>query len=45
MILAKKGEFHAFLPSDAKVVPGHGSLMTRDDIQWHIDYLETVKTR
>lgn len=43
--LATLKNVHAFLPSDAKVVPGHGSLMTRDDIQWHIDYLETVKTQ
>ncbi|PMN91609.1 MBL fold metallo-hydrolase [Enterovibrio norvegicus] len=35
----------AFLPDDATVVPGHGSPMSPDDIQWHIDYLETVKTQ
>lgn len=43
--LATLRKVHAFLPPDAKVVPGHGSLMTRDDIHWHIDYLETVKTQ
>jgi glyoxylase-like metal-dependent hydrolase (beta-lactamase superfamily II) len=32
-----------FLPKDARVVPGHGSVMGRKDIKWHIDYLETVK--
>lgn len=32
-----------FLPRDARIVPGHGSVMGRDDLQWHIDYLETVK--
>ena len=42
--LATLKKVHAFLPPDAKVLPGHGTLMTRDDIQWHIDYLETVKT-
>ncbi|OEF62006.1 polyketide cyclase [Enterovibrio norvegicus] len=35
----------AFLPDDANVVPGHGSPMTPADIQWHIDYLEAVKTQ
>ncbi len=43
--LATLTEVYAFLPSDAKVVPGHGSLITREDIKWHIDYLETVKTQ
>ncbi len=43
--LATLKRVHAFLPPDAKVLPGHGTLMTRDDIQWHIDYLETVKTQ
>ena len=36
---------YAFLPKDARVVPGHGSVMGREDIQWHIDYLENVKTQ
>jgi len=34
---------YAFLPKDARIVPGHGSVMGREDIQWHIDYLENVK--
>ncbi|MBE1275889.1 MBL fold metallo-hydrolase [Enterovibrio baiacu] len=38
-------EVRAFLPDDATVIPGHGSPMTPDDIQWHIDYLEAVKTQ
>jgi len=32
-----------FLPEDARVVPGHGSVMGKEDIKWHIDYLATVK--
>jgi glyoxylase-like metal-dependent hydrolase (beta-lactamase superfamily II) len=36
---------YAFLPPDAKIVPGNGSLITREDIKWHIDYLETIKTQ
>lgn len=43
--LATLKKVYAFLPSDAKVVPGHGTLMTRDDIKWHIDYLETVQAQ
>lgn len=34
-----------FLPKDARVVPGHGSVISREDIKWHIDYLDTVKTQ
>ncbi len=34
---------YAFLPKEARVVPGHGSVMGREDIQWHIDHLETIK--
>ena len=26
-------------------MPGHGSVMSREDIKWHIDYLATVKTK
>ncbi|WP_407330447.1 MBL fold metallo-hydrolase [Enterovibrio sp. 27052020O] len=33
----------AFLPENATVVPGHGSPMKRADIQWHVDYLQTIK--
>ena len=32
-----------FLPEDARVVPGHGSVMVKKDLKWHIDYLATVK--
>ncbi len=32
-----------FLPEDARVVPGHGSVMAKKDLKWHIDYLATVK--
>ncbi|WP_439892790.1 MBL fold metallo-hydrolase [Ralstonia sp. 25C] len=36
---------HAFLPADARIIPGHGVAMTRDDLQWHIDYLSAVRSR
>jgi glyoxylase-like metal-dependent hydrolase (beta-lactamase superfamily II) len=32
-----------FLPEDAFVVPGHGSVIAKKDIKWHIDYLAAVK--
>jgi glyoxylase-like metal-dependent hydrolase (beta-lactamase superfamily II) len=34
---------YAFLPADARIIPGHGVAMTREDILWHINYLATVK--
>ena len=34
-----------FLPPDSRIVPGHGSVMSREDMQWHIAYLETVKNQ
>lgn len=34
---------YEFLPEDARVVPGHGAVMKREDIKWHIDYLEAVR--
>jgi cyclase len=36
---------YAFLPVDARIVPGHGSVMGREDMLWHIDYLENVKNQ
>ncbi len=41
--LATLTKVYDFLPNDAQIVPGHGTPMKRDDIKWHIDYLETVK--
>ncbi|WP_325894094.1 MBL fold metallo-hydrolase [Grimontia sp. NTOU-MAR1] len=35
----------AFLPEEATVVPVHGSPMSPEDIQWHIDYLEAITTQ
>ena len=35
---------HAFLPADARIVPGHGVVMGRDELLWQIDYLAAVKT-
>ena len=41
--LATLNKVYDFLPADAKVIPGHGTAMTKQDIEWHIDYLATVK--
>ena len=41
--LASLKRVYDFLPIDSIIVPGHGSPMKREDIRWHIDYLETVK--
>lgn len=32
-----------FLPADARIVPGHGIVLSREDLNWHIDYLAAVK--
>ena len=34
-----------FLPPDARIVPGHGVPMSREDMKWHIDYLATVRAK
>lgn len=34
-----------FLPDDARVIPGHGVAMGKEDIKWHIDYLSTVRSQ
>ncbi len=41
--LATLQKVYNFLPKDARVIPGHGSVMGKEDIKWHIDYLATVK--
>ncbi|MBL8297483.1 MAG: MBL fold metallo-hydrolase [Rhodanobacteraceae bacterium] len=32
-----------FLPSDARIVPGHGVALSREDLKWHINYLATIE--
>ncbi len=34
---------YQFLPADARIIPGHGVAMTREDIKWHIDYLTAIR--
>jgi glyoxylase-like metal-dependent hydrolase (beta-lactamase superfamily II) len=41
--LSSLQKVYDFLSEDARVVPGHGSVIAKKDLQWHIDYLETVK--
>lgn len=35
---------YSFLPEDARIVPGHGSVITKDDLNWHIQYLDMVRS-
>ncbi len=41
--LATLKKVYAFLPADARIIPGHGVAMSRGDLQWHIDYLSAVQ--
>lgn len=34
---------YAYLPADARLIPGHGVAMTREDMKWHMDYLTSVQ--
>lgn len=34
-----------FLPADARIIPGHGVAITREELKWHIDYLTTVRNK
>lgn len=43
--LATLQKVYDFLPADARIIPGHGSVMKREDLRWHIDYLTAVKTQ
>jgi len=35
----------AFLPADARIVPGHGVAIGKEDLKWQIAYLETVRSQ
>ncbi|PHR69333.1 MAG: MBL fold metallo-hydrolase [Arcobacter sp.] len=41
--LSSLKKVYAFLPKDAKIIPGHGSIMQKEDLKWHINYLQTIK--
>jgi cyclase len=43
--LATLKKVQAFLPDDARIVPGHGVPMPKSQLQWQIDYLEAVKAQ
>ncbi|CAF4558204.1 unnamed protein product [Didymodactylos carnosus] len=34
---------YAFLPADARIIPGHGVAIGKEDLKWPIDYLTAVK--
>ncbi|MDN3576287.1 MBL fold metallo-hydrolase [Chitinimonas viridis] len=40
--LATLRRVYDFLPADARIVPGHGVPLVKEDLKWHIDYLATV---
>ena len=41
--LATLTRVYEFLPFDARIVPGHGVPMGREDLIWHLDYLAAVQ--
>ncbi|MES2299525.1 MAG: MBL fold metallo-hydrolase [Pseudomonadota bacterium] len=41
--LATLQRVYAFLPPDARIVPGHGVPVGREDLKWQIDYLDAVR--
>ena len=41
--LATLTKVYAFLPADARIVPGHGAPMGREEMKWQIDYLAAVQ--
>ena len=41
--LATLTKVYAFLPADARIVPGHGAPMGRDELKWQLDYLGAIK--
>ena len=41
--LATLTSVYDFLPADARIVPGHGVAIGREELKWHIDYLEAIK--
>jgi len=43
--LATLKKVQAFLPDDARIVPGHGVPIPKAGLQWQIDYLEAVKSQ
>jgi glyoxylase-like metal-dependent hydrolase (beta-lactamase superfamily II) len=42
-ILQTLTKVYNFLPNGARIVPGHGIPMTREDLRWPIDYLTAVR--
>jgi cyclase len=41
--LATLKKVYAFLPSDARIIPGHSVKIGKEDLKWHLDYLETLQ--
>ncbi|WP_326534999.1 MBL fold metallo-hydrolase [Pseudorhodoferax sp.] len=43
--LATLRKVYDFLPPDARIVPGHGVAIGREDLRWSIDYLAAVQAQ
>lgn len=41
--LATLKKVYDFLPNDARIIPGHSVKMKKEDLKWHLDYLETLQ--
>jgi len=35
---------YEFLPQEARIIPGHGVMVNREDLRWSIDYLSAVQS-
>ena len=43
--LATLKKVYDFLPDDARIIPGHSVKIKKEDLTWHLEYLETLKKK
>lgn len=43
--LATLKKVYDFLPEDARIIPGHSVKIKKEDLKWHLDYLEALKKK
>lgn len=43
--LATLKKVYDFLPSDARIIPGHSVKINKQDLTWHLNYLETLQKK
>ncbi len=41
--LATLKKVYDFLPDDARIIPGHSVRIKKEDLKWHLEYLEALK--